>query len=85
MGKFKVYGPDESHTLGVFLKCPDGSPVYWAFMGEWGLGGFVADTDGRFDSEDEGAEPVAGGEEPRRHCDQFPETRKVLVERYCEP
>ncbi len=85
MGKFKVYGPDESHTLGVFLKCPDGSPVYWAFVGEWGAGGFVADTDGRFDSEDEAAEPVAGGRNRAGIVIKLPETRKVLVERYCEP
>ena len=85
MGEFKIDGPDESHTLGVFLKCPDGSPAYWAFVGEWGLGGFVADTDGRFDSEDEGAEPVAGGRNRAGIVIKLPETRKALVERHCGP
>jgi len=85
MGEFKIDGPDENHTLSLFLKCPDGSPAYWAFVGEWGLGGFVADTDGRFDSENEGAEPVAGGRNRAGIVIKLPETRKVLVERYCEP
>ncbi len=37
-GEFTVYGPDERHTLGVFLKCPDGSRAYWV-CGRVGPGG----------------------------------------------
>ena len=82
-GVFTVYGPDERHTLGVFLKCPDGSREYWVFAGEWGPGGFVADADGRFDSDDEGAEPVAGGRNRTGILIQLQETRKGLIEQHC--
>ncbi len=84
-GEFRVYGPAERHTLGVFLKCPDGSRAYWAFAGEWGLGGFVADEDGRFKSDDEGAEPVAGGRNRAGVRVVLPETKRELLERHCGP
>ena len=82
-GEFEVYVPDEDLTLGVFPKCPDGSPSYWAFLGEWGRKGFVADTDGQFDSDDEGAEPVAGGRNWAGILIQLPASRKELIERHC--
>lgn len=84
-GEFRVYGPAERHTLGVFLKCPDGSRAYWAFAGEWGLGGFVADEDGRFKSDDEAAEPVAGGRNRAGVLIKLPETKRELLERHCGP
>ncbi len=83
-GEFRVYGPAERHTLGVFLKCPDGSRAYWAFAGEWGGKGFVADEDGRFKSDDEGAEPVAGGRNRTGVLIELPETKRELRERHCE-
>ena len=83
-GEFRVYGPAERHTLGVFLKCPDGSRAYWAFAGEWGLGGFVADEDGRFKSDDEGAEPVAGGRNRAGVLIKLPGTKRELLERHCQ-
>ena len=83
-GEFDFHAPDEGHTLGVFLKCPDGSRAYWAFAGEWGLEGFVADADGRFESDDEGAEPVAGKHRTGIVI-ELPETREALSERHCAP
>ena len=82
-GEFEVYGPDEDLTLGVFLKCPDGSREYWAFLGEWGRNGFVADIDGQFDSDDEGAEPVAGGRNRAGIAIELPASRKELREQHC--
>lgn len=84
-GEFTVYGPDESHTLGVFLRCPDGSNRFWAFAGEWGPGGFVADADGQFDSDDEGAEPVAGGRDRAGIVITLPQAPDAIVERHCQP
>ena len=82
-GEFRVYGPAERHTLGVFLKCPDGSRIDWAFAGEWGGKGFVADEDGRFKSDDEGAEPVAGGRNRTGVLIELPETKRELLKRHC--
>lgn len=84
-GEFRMYGPDERHTLGVFLKCPDGSRAYSAFLGEWGRGGFVADADGRFEPDDAGAEPVAGGRNRAGVVITLPETPDAIVERHCQP
>ncbi len=83
-GEFEAYHPGEDHTLGIFLKCPDGSRAYWAFAGEWGLEGFVADADGRFESDDEGAEPVAGKHRTGIVI-ELPETQETLVARHCAP
>ncbi|MXY72427.1 MAG: carboxypeptidase regulatory-like domain-containing protein [Dehalococcoidia bacterium] len=84
-GEFRAYGPDERHTLGIFLKCPDGSRAYWAFLGEWGQGGFVADADGRFEPDDEGAEPVAGGRNRAGILIELPDSKTALLERHCQP
>ncbi len=83
-GEFDFHAPDEGHTLGVFLKCPDDSTNYRVFVGEWGAEGFVADDDGRFESDAEGAEPLAG-EEPRTGIViELPETQETLLEKHCE-
>jgi len=82
-GEFEVYRPDERHTLGVFLKCPDGSRAYWVFLGEWGLGGFVADADGRFESDEAGAEPVAGRRNLADIAIELPETAETIVAQHC--
>ena len=84
-GEFEVYRPDEHHTLGVFLKCPDGSRAYWAFLGEWGQGGFLADADGRFEPDEAGAEPVAGRRNLAGIVIMLPETPETIVERHCQP
>lgn len=84
-GEFRAYGPDERHTLGIFLKCPDGSRAYWAFAGEWGREGFVPDTDGRFKPDDEGADPVAGGRNRAGIVITLLETPETIVERHCQP
>ena len=82
-GEFEVYRPDERHTLGVFLKCPDGSRAYSAFLGEWGQGGFVADADGRFEPDEAGAEPVAGRRNLAGIAIELPETAETIVAQHC--
>ena len=52
--------------------------------GEWGAEGFVADDDGRFESDAEGAEPLAGEEHRTGIVITLPETQETLVERHCE-
>ncbi len=83
-GEFEVYRPDERHTLGVFLKCPDGSRAYSAFLGEWSQGGFVADADGRFEPDEAGAEPVAGRRNLAGIAIELPETPETIVARHCQ-
>ena len=83
-GEFDFHAPDEGHTLGVFLKCPDDSTNSWVFAGEWGAEGFVADDDGRFESDAEGAEPLAGEEHRTGIVIELPETQETLLEKHCE-
>ena len=83
IGEFWARSPDERHTLGIFLKCPTGSRTYWAFAGEWGEKGFVADEDGRYEPEGERAEPITGMHRPTIDI-VLPESRAALLERYCQ-
>ncbi len=83
-GEFRASSPDERHTLGIYLECPRGSRIYRTFAGEWGEGGFVADDDGRFKSDDAGAEPIEGGRNRAGVLIVLAETKRELLERHCQ-
>ena len=83
-GAFDFFGPDEGHTLGVFLKCPDGSPAAWVLAGEWGEDGFVADEDGDWERGGEGAKPLEGVYDRTGIVIELPETEQALKEKHCD-
>ena len=83
-GGFDFLAPDEGHTLGVFLKCPDGSPAAWVLAGEWGEDGFVADEDGDWERGGEGAKPLEGVYDRTGIVIELPETADALKEKHCD-
>ena len=79
-GEFEFNGPGSGYTVGVELRCP----TRWVVVGEWGEDGFVANEDGRWGEEDEGAEPFER-EAHRTGLDlELPETEQALLDRHCE-
>lgn len=86
-GDFELPGPGSGFVLGLFVRCPgdDESPE-WAFAGEWGRDGFVADADGSYHDDDaRGAEPFTDGERHRTGLViEIPETRESLIAKHCE-
>ena len=87
-GEFKFAAPGSGYTLGLWLKCPrDDGVEEWIHAGQWGEGGFVVDTDGRFDSVSVyRGKPFTDGERDRTGMViQLPETRESLIEEHCGP
>lgn len=82
-GRFGVLTPEERHTLAVFLQCPRGSRTHWAFAGEWGENGYVADDDGQREPDGRQAEPMTGMDRPVIVI-ELQASRAVLLERFCE-
>ena len=80
-GAFDLRTPGSGFTLRIFLLCPRQSG--WVFIGDVGKDGFVADEDGRWDEDDEGAEPFAEDDRIRPPIIQLPETPEALVGRHC--
>jgi len=79
-GEFEFNGPGSGYALAVQLICPTRSVV----VGEWGEDGFVANEDGRWNKEDEGAKPFTR-EAHRTGMDlELPETEQALLDRHCE-
>ncbi len=85
-GMFEFAAPESAYTIAVWLQCPleDGSGG-WAYAGEWGEEGFVADGDGILDPRADGAEPFTDGERDRSDLViELPWTRSEVVDTHCE-
>ena len=78
-GEFEFNGPGSGYTLGVYLRCS----AHWPFLGEWGVEGFVADEDGRWDEEDAGAEPFSRESHRTGIVIELHETVEELMEKHC--
>lgn len=83
-GEFVFRGPGRLFTLALAMVCPDGSQFGpWAFIGEWGADGLVANEDVGSPPAVE-AKPLAGA--PRDRIGiiiTLPETPEALVARLC--
>ncbi|MCY4390545.1 MAG: hypothetical protein OXE43_00660 [Chloroflexi bacterium] len=87
-GVFRLAGPGNGYSLGLFLTCPGGNTVYGprVFAGERGENGFVPDADGLRETDEQGAEPFSGEERNRLGIlIELPETKAALLERHCGP
>ena len=85
-GSFELSVPGSGYVLGLFVRCPgDDENPDWAYAGEWGADGLVADADGRYDDDDRGAEPFAEGDQDRTELViEIPETRESLIAKGCD-
>ncbi len=80
-GEFEFNGPGSGYRLGVHLRCP----AHWAFLGELGEEGFVVDSDGRLDEEEDGAKPFSREAHRTGIVIELPQTEEALLERHCHP
>lgn len=85
-GSFEFSVPGSGYVLGLFVRCPgDDENPEWAFAGEWGRDGLVADADRHYDVDDRRAEPFAGEDQDRTDLViEIPETRESLIAKGCE-
>lgn len=83
-GEFVFRGPGRLFTLALAMVCPDGDWLSgpWAFIGEWGADGLVANEDGSPPAV--GAKPLAGLSQDRIGIViTLPETPDALAARFC--
>ncbi len=86
-GAFEFMGPGSGYALGVWLQCPDTDDTWGrtVLVGEFGEDGFVADDDGIYETEDEGAAPFEGEDRDRTELIiQLPTTLAELTEKHCK-
>ena len=87
-GAFEFAAPGSGYVIAVWLQCPRDDHTWgrWLYLGELGADGFVPDTDGFLEPDDEGAEPFTDGERDRTDMViELPETRESLIAKHCEP
>ena len=86
-GAFELVGPGGGYFLAVLLQCPDTGDIWGriAVVGEFGKDGFVADDDGVYETEDEGAAPFEDEDRDRTGLlIRLPTTLAELTEQHCE-
>ena len=87
-GAFDFAAPGSGYTIAVWIECPgiEDAVGDWVHVGEWGVDGFLADTDGYLEDHQKGPEPFTDGERDRTGLVIEPgETRDSIIARHCEP
>ena len=86
-GRFELAGPGSDYSIRLLFQCPrDDGVIERVNVGGWGATGFVADDDGIWENQEEGAEPFTDEERDRTGMViQLPETRESLIAEHCGP
>ena len=84
-GEFDFHAPDEGHTLGVFLKCPDDSTNYLGLRRASGARKASSPTTtAGLSRMPKGQSPWRGRSTAPASSSTLPQTQETLVERHCD-
>ena len=84
-GDFEFAAPASGYAIRLFFQCPSDDIYQSVYVGAWGPEGFVADSNGVLNYDEEAVEPFLDGERDRTGMViELPETRESLIAKHCE-